>query len=115
VTLLEKAAGQGHAYAMLVLGDMYHEKEEYAHAVEWYTKAAEAGLSRAMFNVGALLDQGKGVAVLDYAAALNWLRRAADAGHAGAANNLSTMYTLGRGRAWQIMPATSWTFKALIS
>jgi len=53
---LEKAAGQGHAYAMYELGCIHTVRTEYAHAVEWYTKSAQAGLPRAMHNVGALLD-----------------------------------------------------------
>jgi hypothetical protein len=91
---------------MCVLGQTHHHREEHEHAVEWFTKAAEAGLPAAMFNFGILLDRGEGVAVLDYPAAAGWYRRAADAGIALAASNLCTMYTLGRGTAWQIMPAT---------
>jgi TPR repeat protein len=60
-----------------------------------------------MFDLGALLDQGKGVAAPDSSAAAEWYRRAADGGFAAAANNLSNMYLVGRGRAWLIMHATS--------
>ena len=70
-------------------------------------KGAEAGLPTATFNLGALLDQGKGVAAPDYPAAAEWYRRAADAGDGDAAMNLGNMYMLGRGRTWQTMPATS--------
>ena len=73
----------------------------------WYTKGAEAGLPKAMHNIGIMLEEGRGVAAADCRAAANWYRRTADAGHAGAANNLSILYTLGRGRAWQIVRATS--------
>jgi len=107
VALLEKAAGQGHVYAMFALGDIHDGRKEYEQAVAWYTKGAEAGLPQAMFDLGTLLDQGHGVAVPDYPAAAGWYRRAADAGHGAAANNLSSMYSVGRGRAWQIMPASS--------
>jgi TPR repeat protein len=48
VALLEKAAGQGHAYAMLCLGFDHHGREEYEQAVGWFTKGAEAGLPKAM-------------------------------------------------------------------
>ena len=105
--LLEKAAGQGHAYAMFWLGMLQEQRKEYRHAVEWYTKGAEAGLPKAMFNLGNCLDKGEGEAAPDYSAGADWYRRAADAGNAGAANNLAVMYTLGRGRAWHIVPATS--------
>ena len=60
-----------------------------------------------MFNLGALLDQGKGVAAPDYPAAADWYRHAANAGVGQAANSLFSMYNLGRGWAWQITPATS--------
>ena len=36
--LLEKAAGQGHVYAMQVLGDMHYDSKEYERAVGWITK-----------------------------------------------------------------------------
>ena len=100
MALLEQAAGQGHAYAMYAMGIIHGVRGEYEQAVKWHTKGAEAGLPRAMFNLGTLLDKGDGVAAPDYPAAADWYRRAADAGHGTAANNLSHMYTVGRGRAY---------------
>jgi len=107
MALLEKAAGQGHAYAMLWLGKTHGGRNEHEHAVKWFTKGAEAGLPDAMFSLAVCLDTGEGVAAPDHPAAADWYKRAADAGVGAAANNLSHMYTLGRGGAWQIMPATS--------
>jgi len=107
VALLEKAAGQGHVYAMQTLGSIHRVRNEHEQATEWFTKGAEAGLPKAMFRLGCRLDSGQGVAAPDYPAAADWFRRAADAGDGGAANNLCQMYTLGRGWAWQIMLATS--------
>ena len=107
MTLLEKAAGQGHAYAMDMLGTIHHVRKEHEQALAWFTKGAEAGLPNAMFDLGTLLDKGQGMAAPDYPAAADWYRRAADAGLGKAANKLSSMYTLGRGWARQIMPATS--------
>jgi len=94
-------------YAMEVLGVIHCERNEHEQALEWYTKAAEAGLPASMFSVGCRLDKGEGVAAPDYLAAADWYRRAADGGHGVAAANLSDMYFVGRGRAWQIIPATS--------
>jgi len=105
MALLEKAAGQGHAYAMETLGGIHYEREEHEQAVAWFTKSAEAGLPKAMFNLGACLDKGEGVAAPDYPAAAGWYRRAAEARHGDAAANLSRMYSVGRGWAWPIMPA----------
>jgi TPR repeat protein len=106
MALLEKAAGQGHAYAMNKLGSILDKWKEHEQAVEWYTKGSEAGLPKSMFNVAVCLDAGEGVAAPDYPAAADWYRRAADAGHGEAAFNLAEMYTVGRGRVRQ-MPATS--------
>jgi len=97
MALLEKAAGQGHAYAMYELAHIHRERKEYEQAVKWYTKGAEAGLPAAMFNLGVCLDEGEGVAAPDYPAAADWYRRAADAGIGEAANNVATMYYVGRG------------------
>jgi TPR repeat protein len=68
VALLEKAAAQGHAYAMQTLGSIYDERKEYEEAVAWFTMAAEAGLPRSKFTVGVFLDAGIGVAAPDHAA-----------------------------------------------
>jgi len=100
MALLEKAAGQGHAYAMYTLGNIHRERKEHEHAVMWYTKGADSGLPDAMGNLGVCFDEGVGVAAPDYQAAADMYRRAADAGHGDAAANLSNMYAVGRGRAW---------------
>jgi len=107
MALLEKAAGQGHAWAMNALGDIHQVRKEYAQAVEWFTKGAEAGLPQAMCNLGCSLHLGEGMVAPDYLAAADWYRRASDAGCGAAAINLFSMYSVGRGRAWQILPATS--------
>ena len=109
MALLEKAAGQGHAYAMNVLAGFHDIREEHEQAVEWHTMGAEAGLPTAMFSLGVCLDTGKGVAAPDYPAAAGWYRRSADAGVLvwESALFLTDMYSVGRGRGWQIMPATS--------
>ena len=83
VALLEKAAGQGHVYAMHTLGSVHFERKEHEQAVAWFTKAAEAGLPEAMFDLGCCLNMGEGVAAPDPLAAMDWYRRAADAGHGG--------------------------------
>jgi hypothetical protein len=99
MALLEKAAGQGHAHAMDVLGSIHFNRNEQVLAVEWFTKGAEAGLPFAMHNLGCRLDTGEGMAAPDHPAAAGWYMRAADAGVGRAASNLSAMYAVGRGRA----------------
>jgi len=109
VALLEKAAGQGHVYAMETLGSIHDTRKEYEQAVLWYTQGAEAGLPGAMCTLGKMLDQGLGVAAPDYKAAVGWYKRAANDGDVKAATTLSHMYTVGRGWARQVMPATSFS------
>jgi TPR repeat protein len=106
MALLEQAAGQGHAYAMHTIGCIHDIRNAHEQAVTWYTKGAEAGVPKSQFNLGVLLDAGKGVAAPDYPAAADWYRRAADAGFVDAMTNLATMYTVGRGRAGQNMSAS---------
>jgi len=107
VALLEKAAGQGHAYAMSALGEFHNTWKEYEQSIRWYTMGAETGLPMAMFNLGVSFEMGQGMAAPDYPGAAVWYRRAADAGDGAAALNLSKMYSVGRGWAWQRMHATS--------
>ena len=97
MALIEKAAGQGHAYAMNALGCVHREWKDYEQAVKWFTKGAEAGLPRAMFSLACRLERGEGVPAPDYPAAASWYRRAADAGHGEAAHNLAAMYVIGSG------------------
>jgi TPR repeat protein len=52
MALLEKAAGQGHAYAMQALGCIHLARNANEQALTWFTKGAEAGLPKAMFNAG---------------------------------------------------------------
>ena len=108
MALLEKAAGQGHAYAINRLGEICRERKEHEHAVQWWTKGSEAGLPGAMFNLGCSLDMGEGVVVPDYPAAADWYRRAADAGRGDAANNLAGMYQVGRGVTRSKRRALQW-------
>jgi TPR repeat protein len=52
MALLEKAAGQGHVYAMIRLGSVHRERNEYEQAMKWATKGADAGLPQAMCVLG---------------------------------------------------------------
>jgi TPR repeat protein len=53
MALLEKAAGQGHVYAMISLRDIHHNRKEYSQVLEWIRMGAEIGLPTAMFDLGA--------------------------------------------------------------
>jgi TPR repeat protein len=75
MALMEKAAEQGHVYAMDALADLHGMWKEHEQAVEWYTKGAAAGLPKAMFGLGIALDMGQGVVAPDYPAAAGWYRQ----------------------------------------
>ncbi len=78
-----------------------------AQAFALYRRAAEAGLPEAEFNVGVMLDSGRGTAT-DVAQAATWYARAAMHGNRRAAYNLGQLYGAGEGvprnpelaRAW---------------
>ncbi len=65
-------------------------EQDYVKALEWYTKAAEAGDSYAMFNTGYLYDMGYGTEK-DHEKAFEWYSRSADAG------NPTGMFMVGQG------------------
>lgn len=69
---------------------------DFAKAVEWYTKAADAGHIGAMKNLAALYYEGKGVEQ-NYQKALSLYKRAADAGDVGAMTSVAGMYLDGKG------------------
>jgi TPR repeat protein len=39
------------------LGCIHHVREEYEQAAKWFTKGAEAGLPKAMFYLGIMLEK----------------------------------------------------------
>jgi formylglycine-generating enzyme required for sulfatase activity len=87
------------------------EAPAYAEAVQAYRKAAEAGNTSAMVNLGSMYKDGKGVA-RDEAEAVRWFRKAADAGHAVGMINLGTMYAGGGGVAKDEAEAVRWYRRA---
>jgi len=99
---LEKATGQGHAYAKYMLRSIHNERKEPERAVEWHTKGAKAGLPIAMFSLAFMLDAGEGAAAPVYPAAVAWYKRAADAGDAGAAVNI-ILHWLRKGCASELL------------
>ena len=78
---LHKAAEVGDVRAMTVLGWRYSknvkvEEQSDQKAAAWWSKAAEKDNSQAMYNLGLLHREGRGVRK-DQAQALAWLRKAA--------------------------------------
>jgi chromosome segregation ATPase len=71
------------------------KKDEVA-AARWYKQAADRGFARAQYNLGLLLEDGRGVARNEAVAAV-FYRAAAEQGFAPAQNNYGLMLSEGRG------------------
>lgn len=78
------------------LGRTFHAADRFDEAMTWYARAAEAGSSIAMSNIGFLHASGSGVPQ-DYDAAHDWYERGAEAGNVAAMNNLAELYYNGSG------------------
>jgi hypothetical protein len=55
--------------------DMLLSTSAFKFNLRRYTKAAEAGLPKAMFALGCCLDQGEGTHTLDHPAAAGWYKQ----------------------------------------
>ena len=73
-----------------------YDTERYEAALVAYQKAAQAGSSVAMFQLGAMAERGQGAAA-DFARAAFWYQRAADAGSVAAMKRLGNLYLDGQG------------------
>ena len=110
--LVERAATQGHAHAMQWLGQIHEKKEEYEHAVVWYTRAAEAGLPMANHRLGCCNQSGaNGAAAPDYPAAVRWFTKGAEAGMAVSMCCLAMLLDEGKGVAAPDYPAAANWYK----
>ena len=103
------------AGAMGNLGYMYANGEgveqDYAKAIEWYTKAADSGNTTAMYNIGYMYMYGEGVEQ-DGTKAIEWYTKAADLGDSDAMYNLGYMYYTGEGVEQDGEKAVEWFTKA---
>src|SRR5262249_32962014 len=76
-------------------GQFGHGAPDYTKARERYEKAADIGAAYAMDNLGALYEDGEGVAQ-DYAKARELFEMAADKGNTSAMTNLGWLYRNGQ-------------------
>jgi len=115
LTWLERAAAQGRASAMSLLGWTYAKGEivvrDDQRAFGYFMDAARLGDAAAQNNVGQLYETGQGVPV-DGGAAFAWYRRAAEAGLGSAQVNLARSYIEGRGTAPDRAAAKFWLEQA---
>jgi Flp pilus assembly protein TadD len=99
------------AAEMSATGDRHFRARDYGQARDWFEKAAAAGSSDAMSNLGFIYDHGLGV-TQDYMQARLWYEKGAAAGSASAMNNLGWLYNQGHGVGQNNRLAREWYEKA---
>lgn len=121
---LRKAADKGHAVSMFNLAHLLvtdkvplaaGEKDRavhYAEGIDWYRRAAEAGLERARLAYGIILMRGDYDSKPNPQLAATYLIPAAEAGNLEAMNALGNMYEVGSGVAHSPASAEMWLRKA---
>jgi len=81
--------------------------QDFAAAVAWYRRAAEAGLAPAQYRLGSLYEKGTGTA-RDAKAAAEWYTKAATLGNAKAMHNLAVINAEGSLGAPDYALAAKW-------
>jgi len=93
-------AQNGDAEVQYLVGLYYGSEENgelnYAEAVRWYLKAAEANHAKAQNDLANILIDGKDDVPQDIEQAISWYTKAANYGNAGAQFNLAMKYYLGK-------------------
>ena len=113
----DDSAAQAAAKQLAEEGTLYHgcwdpyQKKNYSDAMPACHKAADHGDVIAMRVIGALYDDGLGVA-RDRTEAARWYRMAADKGDADAANDLGVLYANGAGVTRDYAEALRWMRQA---
>ena len=92
-------------------GLSFYDAHDYGPAFDCFSKAAEAGDTKAQYHLGLMHYNGEGVKQ-DYAQAFSWYQMAAEAGNADAQVNLGYMYDNGDGVTRDCSQALSWYLKA---
>jgi TPR repeat protein len=87
-------------------------KADKAAAAAEFAKAAEQGLSGALYNLGVLALQGVPGDKPDYAAAAGYFRRGAEAGDGNSAYSLGVLLREGKGVALDTDAAAKWLKRA---
>ena len=112
---LGRAAAQGRASAMSLLGWMYSTGElvprDDKRAFSYFMDAARLGDTAAQNNVGQMYETGRGVPV-NGGEAFAWYKRAAEAGLGSAQVNVARCYIEGRGSSPDRAAARLWLEQA---
>jgi hypothetical protein len=93
---IKKAASQNNPKAILLLGELYEQKKDYAKAYEQYIIASDLGLPEADVGIGALYWDSL-IGNKDYKEAVKWYTKAANSGDSTAQYNLGVAYLDGKG------------------
>ncbi|KAH8051544.1 1-aminocyclopropane-1-carboxylate synthase [Aureococcus anophagefferens] len=95
--LLEKSANRGNSEAQAMLADRLMASGATRAAVLLYRASAAQGHARAIYNLGACYEQGKGVGGVDECNAFIYYQKAAAMGYRKAQFNLGNAYRTGKG------------------
>ncbi|MDS1137391.1 peptidoglycan-binding protein [Nitratireductor indicus] len=114
VALREAAAG-GDPKAFFEIANRYMDGQggavDPAKAIEWYTKAADAGFAPAQYRLGDIYQKGIG-ADRDPAKAKMWFQLAAEQGNASAMHNLGVLFAMGATGETDNPSAARWFLEA---
>ena len=108
---LAKAAEAGHPNALTRMGNLYYNRDQFDKAADYYEQAMKLGSIKALFNLGTLYAEGKGVE-RDSVICAQLVGKAARAGDADAQNYLATCYYIGYGVQQDRDMAIHWLIKA---
>lgn len=99
------------AFAGLAEGIKAYEDEHYATALKELEPLAEQGDATAQYYIGAMYDDGLGVAI-DHAKAFAWYLKSAEQGNVDTQYNVGLMYADGEGVKQDLNKAIEWYKKA---
>ena len=113
VSMLDANAYDKYPYvSSYAMGSLYERNEDEAKALECYKKAAEAGNSDAMNNIGSMYYYASGVEQ-DYSKAIEWFTKSADNLNTNAMEWLAYMYSNGQGVEQDYSKAIEWYKKGV--
>lgn len=114
----KKAAENGNAYAMFIVGDGYHGgndkwfgEEDQQKALEWFEKSAEAGYPDAMLALGYMYSCCNEIES-DIEKAIFWCKKCAETGNEAAMRNLGEFYENEKYEGCDNETAIAWYRKA---
>lgn len=117
LALLEPLAEAGDVDAQNKLSHMYWYGEgtpsDYARALGWSRRAAEAGSAHAMYDIGVHYRNGLGGVTQNDAEAFAWFLKSAEAGDPQGAGNVALSYLLARGVEMDLAQYAHWRSVAL--